>query len=70
MIYYTIEKHNGLWTVWKNIEDHGFGCYGIYTPLENNTKETCQEWCKERGIKIGKRKKSSSKKKIRAKTEI
>ena len=70
MIYYTIEKHNGIWTVWKNIESHGVGCYGVYTPLETNTKKACQEWCKERGLKIGKHKETNRKKEIRAKAKI
>lgn len=70
MIYYTIEKHNGLWTVWKNIEDHGMGFIGIYTPLDKNTKKACLEWCKEKGLKIGKYTKSNSAKNKRTKDKV
>lgn len=70
MIFYTIEKHNGLWTVWKNIESHGVGCYGVFTPLDKNTKKACIEWCKEKGLKIGKHTKSTSKKTNRTEEKI
>ena len=71
MISYTIEKHYKLWTVWKNVEQHGLGFVGIYTPLENNTKKACEEWCKSKGIKVErKHKKSNSKKEKRTKEKI
>lgn len=70
MIKYSIEKHHNLWSVWKIIEEHGIGFKAIYTPLKENTKKACEQWCKEKGIKIGKYKKSSSQKKSRTEKEI
>jgi len=48
-VYYTIEKHHGLYTIWKNIEDHGMGCFGIYT---SELKKDCIEYAKEHNLKI------------------
>lgn len=71
MIKYTIEKHHGLWTVWKNSLEHGIGFMGVYTPLEKNTKKACEEWCKLRGLKVEtKHKKSNSKKTKRTEEKV
>ena len=52
MTKYSIEKHHGLWSVWKTVEEHGIGTMAIYTPLDKNTKKECMSWCKLKGIKL------------------
>lgn len=64
-IEYTLEKHHNLWTIWKTTYDHGIGFYGIYS---DEDKKKCEEWALERGIKLGKHKKSSSKGKTKSQT--
>lgn len=53
MIYYTLEKNNGKWVVWKNSErERSFGCIGIF---DSNSKKECQEYCKKNNIKLSRR---------------
>ena len=52
--WYTLEKANGIWTVWLNKyneqETHGgYGCSKIFS---SNEKKECLEYCKEKKIKI------------------
>lgn len=52
-IWYTLEKHHNLWTVWKHHEEgHSVGFWGIFT---DETKKKCLEFIKENKIKLGKR---------------
>ena len=53
-VWYTIEKHNGIWTVWKNKEhkeaDKGsYGSLGIYSA---KTKKDCLYYCQLNNIKL------------------
>ena len=66
-IEYTLEKHHNLWTIWRTTYDHGIGFYGIFS--DENPKE-CKKWAKERGIELGKHKKSNSKRKDKSKKEL
>lgn len=55
MIYYTLEKNNGKWIVWKNsVRERSFGSAGIFKALK---KSECENWCKENNITIPNRKK-------------
>lgn len=53
-VWYTIEKNNNGYTVWRNQESiekdkGGGGCLGIYT---GRTKKECLQYCKEHNIKL------------------
>ena len=52
-VWYTLEKHHVLWTIWKNVEGHGLGCTGIYT---SEKKKDFLDYAEENGIKLAKRK--------------
>jgi hypothetical protein len=53
MIYYTLEKNNDKWVVWKNVEkDRSCGSIGIYKSV---SKLECKEYCKENDIKLSRR---------------
>jgi len=52
-IWYTIEKHNGEWTVWMNkMGEKSCGSLGVYTAKH---KKDCIEYCKNKGIKVEKK---------------
>lgn len=52
--WYSIERHNGEYTVWLNQESYeadkcgGGGCYGLYT----GSKKECIQYCKKHNIKL------------------
>ena len=53
MIYYTLERNNGKWVVWKNSEhERSSGCMGLF---ESESKKECIEYCKKQNIKISRR---------------
>lgn len=53
--WYTIERHGKMWVVWLNKEGkHSYGSLGIY---RNESKKECENYCKQKGIKIYKKKK-------------
>ena len=50
--WYTLEKHHGLWTIWKHHEgNHSVLVYGIYT---SEFKSQCLQYIKDNKIKLGK----------------
>ncbi len=52
-VWYKIEHHNKLWTVWKYKEgEHSFGSLGIYTASK---KEDCIEYCKQNKITLNRK---------------
>ena len=57
-IWYTIEKHNNIYTVWRNKEQYGeknkggYGSLGLYS---NKSKKKCLEYCKENKIRVERR---------------
>ena len=58
-LWYTLERANGLWTIWLNKEgissNHGSGgCDKVYSSTEKNR---CLDYCKKNKIKIEKRNK-------------
>lgn len=59
-IWYTLEKANGIWTIWfnKSNEQETHGGYGSARLLSSNNKQDCLDYCKEKGIKLeGKKRK-------------
>ena len=57
-IWYTIEKNNNKWTVWKNTmiwnKTHGCGgCKGIFS---STSRKDCIEYCKENNLKVSRAK--------------
>lgn len=53
--WYTLEKANGLWTIWKNTEVEkasggSGGCKAIY---KSQNKQDSVNYCKENKIKLG-----------------
>lgn len=53
MVYYTIEKHNDIYTLWKNVEikkenKGSFGCYGLIS----GTLKKCKEYASKNGIRV------------------
>ena len=48
-IYYSIEKRNDKWAVWRNAEkEHSVGCYGLFS----GTLRECVRYAKENKIRI------------------
>ena len=48
-VYYTIENHNNIWTVWRNAEcDKSCGCYGLFS----GTLKECKNYASEKHIRI------------------
>lgn len=55
-LWYSLEKNNGVWTIWLNSEGEGDnrgsgGCKKIYSSTD---KANCLNYCKENKIKIKK----------------
>lgn len=53
-IWYTLERANGIWTIWKNKERilkgrGGFGCSKVYSSSE---KEDCLNYAEINKIKL------------------
>lgn len=52
--FYTIEKINGIWRVWKNVESERGFCIGqIYT---GKSRKDCLNYCKDNNIKTSRKK--------------
>ena len=53
-IWYTLEKNNGIWTLWKNkeVELINHGSYGSSKVYDSYDYESCIEYCKINNIKI------------------
>jgi hypothetical protein len=57
-VWYTLERANHIWTVWKNKEqdNENHGGYGSSRIYSSFSKDDCLDFCKENKIKIEKRK--------------
>jgi len=54
MIYYTLEKNNGKWVVWKNSErERSCGSTSVF---KSEKKKNCEAYCRENNINIQKNK--------------
>ena len=48
-VYYTIEKHNNIWTVWRNAErNNSCGCYGLFS----GALKECKQYASDNKIRI------------------
>ena len=57
-MWYTLEKANGIWTIWcnKSNEQETHGGYGSSKVYDSTNKKDCLEYCKINKIKLeGKR---------------
>ena len=49
MKWYTLEKHNNEWYVFKNVQKHGIASKRIFNGLYSE----CQKFCERKTIKLG-----------------
>lgn len=48
-IYYTLEKNQDKWVIWKNVEsERTFSCFNQFSGKKNN----CKTYCRENNIKL------------------
>ena len=49
MVWYEIKCCKGEYIVFKNVENHGIACKGIFKGF----KKECENYCQERNIQLG-----------------